>query len=590
MIADTVHFKGYRCFKLNWAGFNAVMPINVIIGRNNTGKSHLLDLVELICQEYLPSKIALRCSGVIALETLRRIFPEGNSGGILIGSHWSEHGKHFINAKIIWEVDPGGNVTIISCVPDFNENNPYNVIRQQAQAESIANERKEKIRLGLQNAKHRLSSTSFRRLLADRDIQPEKAETSLALNSNGSGATNIIRRFLSTSSGKYPEDVVRKDLLEALNQIFLTDGCFNRIDVKHHDEIPKIRYGDESVPTGDFWEIFLGEEKKGLIPLSNSGSGLKTVVLVLLNLLVIPVIEGKSRSKFTFAFEELENNLHPALFRRLLEYLESYAAKEAISIFLTTHSSAALDMLGMSKSAQIIRVTHDGNSASCRTVSAHFDKLDVVCELGAKPSDLLQANGIIWVEGPSDRLYINRWLALYTEGKLVEGRDYQCAFYGGALLARTQFAAPEDAEQELVNLLQINPNVLVICDSDQDKKSAPLKSRVVRIQSEIRQLRNGQVWVLGAREIENYLPGIVLSKAYKIDSLPDPGQYTAFFPRENDRQKSYLTSQLKRKTADKVELAKSCLPLLTKESMSARFDWNSQMGSVAELIKRWNGQ
>src|ERR1017187_7950097 len=59
----------------------------------------------------------------------------------------------------------------------------------------------------------------------------------------------------------------------------------------------------------------------------------------------------------------------------------------------------------------------------------------VISELGAKPSDLLQANGIIWVEGPSDCIYLNRWLDLFTEGRLQEGRDYQCAFYGGSLLA-----------------------------------------------------------------------------------------------------------------------------------------------------------
>lgn len=588
MLAETVHFREYHCFKDTWVGFDEIRSLNIIIGRNNSGKSHLLDLVELICKDHLPSKIPLRCSGVIDCETLKRIFPEGTSGGNLTGSHWNDHGKHFVEAKVTWEIVPSDNVRIVSCIPDFHEKIPNQHFAQKHQAESIANERKEKVRSALQKVTHRLSSTSFRRLLADRDIQPEKAETELVLNTNGSGATNIIRRFLSTSSGKYPEDVVRKDLLEALNQIFKPDGCFNRIDVKHHDEIPKIRFGSEAVPAGDLWEIFLGEEKKGLIPLTNSGSGLKTVVLVLLNLLVIPVIEGKARSKFTFAFEELENNLHPALLRRLLSYLESYAVREKVSIFLTTHSSAALDMFGGSKNAQIVHVTHDGESASCRAVAAHFDKLDVVSELGAKPSDLLQANGIIWVEGPSDRLYINRWLELYTDGKLVEGRDYQCAFYGGGLLARTQFLPQEEADQELVNLLHINPNVIVICDSDRNRKSAPLKPRVRRIQAEIGKLRNGQVWVLGAREIENYLPGSVLASVHSIGSLPDPAQYNAFFPRDRDHGRSYLRSQLNRAGIDKVQLAKSCLPFLTSEAMSTRFDWNSQMASLVELIKRWN--
>ena len=37
---------------------------------------------------------------------------------------------------------------------------------------------------------------------------------------------------------------------------------------------------------------------------------------------------------------------------------------------------------------------------------------------------------------------------------LREGRDYQCVFYGGALLAQVQFASPEDEAAKLANLFQ----------------------------------------------------------------------------------------------------------------------------------------
>jgi predicted GTPase len=51
MIAESVKFRGHGCFKNEWAGFDTIKPINVIIGRNNTGKSHLnrknMDKMEL---------------------------------------------------------------------------------------------------------------------------------------------------------------------------------------------------------------------------------------------------------------------------------------------------------------------------------------------------------------------------------------------------------------------------------------------------------------------------------------------------------------------------------------------------------------
>ena len=78
----------------------------------------------------------------------------------------------------------------------------------------------------------------------------------------------------------------------------------------------------------------------------------------------------------------------------------------------------------------------------------------------------LLSNGIVWLEKPSDRVYFNRWVELCSDGGLREGRDYQCVFYGGSLLARTQFTSPETADDELINLLGINPNVVVVCDSD----------------------------------------------------------------------------------------------------------------------------
>ena len=187
----------------------------------------------------------------------------------------------------------------------------------------------------LANAKHQLGGRTFRRLLADRDIQPEGAELSVGLSSDGKGATNIIRRYITTCSPKFPRELIQEKLLTALNEIFGPDGDFTEIQVKLHDE------QQPETAHLNAWEVFLGEKRKGLIPLSRSGSGLKTIILTLLNLLVIPEIESKQKSNYVFAFEELENNLHPALLRRLFQYLEKYAVSEKASVFLTTHSSIA---------------------------------------------------------------------------------------------------------------------------------------------------------------------------------------------------------------------------------------------------------
>lgn len=434
---------------------------------------------------------------------------------------------------------------------------------------------------------HRLSGTGFRRLLADRDIRPEVPVNELNLSPDGAGATNIVRRYLVTSNARYPRELIQTSLLAGLNEIFGQDGHFTEIQVRHHDEKPEGAPEDWEKYQGS-WEIYLGEEKKGLIPLSSSGSGLKTVILVLLNLLVMPEVMGKPREKFTFAFEELENNLHPALQRRLLQYIEEYAVREKAVVFITTHASASLDLFGVSKNAQIIHVTHDGESARATTVSAHFDHLGVISELGAKPSDLLQANGIIWVEGPSDCIYINRWLDLYTNGRLQEGRDYQCAFYGGSLLARTQFTSPEEAERELVNLFRVNPNIVVVCDGDRTSKGKRVKNRVRRIRAEVKKIPGSHIWVTDGREIENYLPGTIIEKVTNLTGLPNPTQFQPFFPRKGSPGTSYLESRMKRKTFDKMDLAVQAAPHMNLTLMSNRFEWEKQMKEIVGRIDAWN--
>ena len=575
MIVDSIYFKGHTCFKNGWSGFDTIRPINVIIGRNNAGKSHLLELVEALCSgQWDNPGWQYRCSGALDSASLQVEFSSHTRSSELGGTNdWQDHGRHFVDAKVTWKTDTSGRILDLKFL-DRTPESPFGARSTPA--------RLSRIHQVLTTRGHRLSGRAFRRLLADRDIATESSTKSLSLAPNGRGASNIVRRYITTSSEELSRDVIQRDLLSALNEIFGPDGRFTEIQIKEHDD------NGTGSTTDNHWEVYLGEAHKGLVRLSKSGSGLKTVLLVLLNLLVIPDVESKENSQFVFAFEELENNLHPALLRRLFRYLENYAVQKQATIFLTTHSSTALDFFGSSEHAQIIRVSHDGESAHATHISAHFDRLGVVSELGARPSDLLQANGIVWVEGPSDRIYLNRWIELCSDGGLREGRDYQCAFYGGALLARAQFTPPEEAEAEFANLFQVNPNIVVVCDGDRSSRRTPPKDRVKRISAEVEKTPTGFIWTTQAREIENYIPGVVLAKASNMSSLPDPGQFESFVPRKRSRRKAYIEANLNGRHIDKMELAMSSVPHMTWELMESRFDWKEQMTKLVERIEAWN--
>ena len=578
----SVKFTKYKCFQNDWAGFDEVKPVTVIIGRNNTGKSHLLHLVEGACgNDLLGRGWYLKVQGKLDESSLARQFNKGTSGGELGGRWWEDHGNYFVDTTVLASVSGSGKFLHIELPDSFD----LKVGLRNPNVPRVIEERSSKIKNIIQLGNHTFSGLNFRRLLADRDVKPEPETRELELSVDGSGATNIIRKYINSSNEAYPRNLIQKDLLASLNQVFAEDGQFSEIQIQHHDDIEDV---NSQGPT--YWEVYLGEKHKSLIPLSSSGSGLKTIILVLLNLLIVPQFEGKSKSSYVFAFEELENNLHPALLRRLFYYIEDYAVNNGVSIFLTTHSSVALDLFGSSPNAQLIRVTHDGRTANARTISAHFDQLSVIAELGAKPSDLLQANGIVWVEGPSDRLYINKWIDLFSEGKWKEGRDYQCAFYGGALLARVEISDPDDNEDQLVNLFQINPNLVFVCDGDRTAKigaGSRLKKRVRKIKKQVERIPDSFIWITEAKEIENYLPGDVLGNYIGSNMSPkDPGQYERFFPTSNGN--SYMEQHLGRKTVDKVELALKTVPLMDKEKMSSRFDLAKGINGIVERIEMWN--
>ena len=142
----------------------------------------------------------------------------------------------------------------------------------------------------------------------------------------------------------------------------------------------------------------------------------------------------------------------------------------------------------------------------------------------------------------------------------------------------------------IVNLLAINSNAFIICDSDRRSVGAELKKRVKRIREEASAL-DIPVWILKAREIENYYPGEALQQAYRKEKmLPDPERFESFFKKVRGKELSYSEKYLGNKSLHryKTDLANRVVPYLSKEMMENRFDWNSQMSSLIECIKRWN--
>ncbi|OWY61092.1 hypothetical protein B7486_65650, partial [cyanobacterium TDX16] len=135
--------------------------------------------------------------------------------------------------------------------------------------------------------------------------------------------------------------------------------------------------------------------RSSAVPLESMGSGIEEVILIALARLQHP--------ESLLLLEEPDVHLHPLLQRRLALALRDH--KPGASL-VATHSPHIIDV---AKDVVLAVSIEDGLTRVRKVADPHlFEQLAL---LGYRASDLLQTNCLIWVEGPSDRVYIKFWLS-----------------------------------------------------------------------------------------------------------------------------------------------------------------------------------
>jgi ABC-type thiamine transport system ATPase subunit len=214
--------------------------------------------------------------------------------------------------------------------------------------------------------------------------------------------------------------------------------------------------------------------------------------------------------------EEPETHLHPRLQRYLAQTIGNIAIERELQLLIATHSPVFQQPSAWPSAALVFQA----RAGVLKKMDHAWRVLD---DLGIKGADVSQSNGVIWIEGPSDRLYIKYWLGLYCSGKgipaPVENRDYAFCTYGGANLSH--FSVVE--QDAFVDMVCINRNMVIVIDRDNDfalgatdcinKSSA--KYRVIN-EFKSRDLPKSHVWVTDGYTIESYLPRLFQAKYFEV--------------------------------------------------------------------------
>ncbi len=536
--------KNYRSFDENGVFIDSIKKINIFIGKNNSGKSNVLRF--------------LKKAQEVALKTKKRSYP--------LNDEFRRNGKSpsitfiFSSEDLIEKADiKHTQITIEVPLERFESIFNSSLFASHTNSELVSFKHQDLLSkseiLSIKDAIVRKGNNFFKPLTKieyipqfRQIIETNHADEATPLDFNGNDIIHLMFKMQNPDIGHEADRIKFDNVQEFVRELLKNDEL--------KIEIPNTK------------DKIIVEINEARLPLSHLGTGIHQLIILCCALEIY--------TDTIFCIEEPEIHLHPELQRKFLDLLK----RTDNTYFITTHSNVFLDY---DEDISVYHVTHDGKKSSVTNIDSSKKNHDILDDLGYKNSDILQANGIIWVEGPSDRVFINQWLSL-KRPDLEEGLHYSILFYGGRLLSNLSYSL-ELIDRNLIPLLKINRNAYVVIDKDGKKISDKLNATKERIKKEI---GDNKCWITKGREIENYLSESTIKQwLRKKNGVEIPFEYSPQEKIEDSIKKANTSSKSIKYEENKNVFSKEIIHFIEKDAFST-LDLGEKVDEIIAWIDKWN--
>lgn len=249
--------------------------------------------------------------------------------------------------------------------------------------------------------------------------------------------------------------------------------------------------------------IKIGDEAE--FPITKLGDGIQAIIILTFPIFIY------SNEKVYFFIEEPENYLHPGM-QRL--FLETVSKIKNVQLFISTHSNHFLDLsIDIDNEISIFsfskQLIDKKNRFAIENISSPNN--NILDSLGVKNSSVFLANCTIWIEGISERIYIRKYLKLYTEEFPVETsytEDLHFSFieFSGNNITHWSFL-DDISDVPNISATSISNRIFLISDLDKGKDER---------HSKLTESLGNNFYLLKVLEIENLLsPEIIKETLYE---------------------------------------------------------------------------